>query len=153
MDQRFFVIKKINYLLISIEALNIYSQEYLYNDKNTKISKNIKNIHVHIINNKYYNILPIIIYIFFLYQIINDIIIQKLANDIVIDFSNYMKTQLVKQYLNKFNYIYYKVYNYYNFNDNFNINEIAIINLYIIIKIYKKEGLFFLIKYLYKIDI
>nr|YP_010199491.1 hypothetical protein LK036_pgp016 [Gracilariopsis tenuifrons]UAD89349.1 hypothetical protein [Gracilariopsis tenuifrons] len=103
--------------------------------------------------NKLYNFETSIILIYRIYKLVNHHTIRKNIHHIFIDIYNQNKSTIIRQYLKRFKYIYYKTQNYYNTrsklycNDQY-INEIAILNLYIIQKIIYQDGIYFFIKYL-----
>nr|YP_009295231.1 hypothetical chloroplast RF65 [Dasya binghamiae]AOH77243.1 hypothetical chloroplast RF65 [Dasya binghamiae] len=142
MQKKIYLVHKMTLLLISIEALHLYSYEYLYKQK-------------YYYNNKNYCFLSLILHIYSIYTIINTKTLKKLAYNIINEYNKYPQSNLVKQYLNKFTYIHNKKYNYYNYNCNhcFNllyIHRIAMINLYIILQANHKKGVILFIKYLCK---
>nr|YP_009511148.1 hypothetical protein [Hydropuntia rangiferina]AXI96821.1 hypothetical protein [Hydropuntia rangiferina]UAD87501.1 hypothetical protein [Hydropuntia rangiferina] len=89
----------------------------------------------------------------YIYNLIHDYKIQKNINEIFSIIYKNKKSNKIKQYLNRFKYIYYKTQNYYNiisetyFDDKY-ITEIALLNLYIIYISSNKNGIYFLIKYI-----
>nr|YP_009396089.1 hypothetical protein [Dasya naccarioides]ARW65275.1 hypothetical protein [Dasya naccarioides] len=154
MKKKIQLIYKISLLLISIEALNInsndYFKKYVKQNINKKsfiyLSKFNRNI------NYYY--IDIITTISFIYQIINDKIKYRTVNKIIGEYNEYTQSQLTKQYLTKFTYIYNKIYDYYDYDYNHYFNSVyiyklAIINLYLIKQINQTRGFFILTKYLY----
>lgn len=159
-----FLINKIDLLFISLEALDLYSQKYIDKHIEQFTDQNIKALSLRKLSlsyyqyNSYYYFLPIIIYINIIYNIINTKSIQTSTKSIINEYNKCIKSTLLTQYLNKFTYIYYKLYNCY---DSYNskkfsipyIHALAIMNLYIILKSNKKKGIFYLIEYLanYKI--
>nr|YP_009332837.1 hypothetical chloroplast RF65 [Membranoptera tenuis]AKL79093.1 hypothetical chloroplast RF65 [Membranoptera tenuis] len=164
MNRMLFLINKINLLFISLEALDLYSQKYIDNHIEQFTHKKIKTLNSRKLSlnyyqyNSYYDFSSIIIYINIIYNIINTKSIQASTKSIINEYNKYIKSTLLTQYLNKFTYIYYKLYNCYeNHNSKkFNIiyiHELAIINLYIILKSYKKKGILSFIEYLYKYQI
>nr|YP_009326617.1 hypothetical chloroplast RF65 [Membranoptera platyphylla]AMJ16874.1 hypothetical chloroplast RF65 [Membranoptera platyphylla] len=164
MNRMLFLINKMNLLFISLEALDLYSQKYIdkhieqFNDNKIK-ALNLKKLSLSYYQyNSYYYFLPLIIYINIIYKIINTKSIQTSTKSIISEYNKYIKSALLTQYLNKFTYIYYKLYNCYESHNNkkfdiIYIHELAIINLYIIIKSYKKRGIINFIEYLYKYKI
>ena len=154
MKRRIQLVYKMNLLLISIEALNIqsndYFKQYIEENLNKKsfiyLSKFNENIN--------YYFLDIITSISFIYQIINNKTKNKIVNKIINDYNKYKQSKLTKQYLTKFTYIYNKIYDYYDYDYNHYFNSVyiyklAIINLYLIKQINQKKGFFTLTKYLY----
>nr|YP_010197684.1 hypothetical protein LK244_pgp009 [Gracilaria flabelliformis subsp. simplex]UAD86100.1 hypothetical protein [Gracilaria flabelliformis subsp. simplex] len=100
-----------------------------------------------------YNFKETIKAIYYLYRSVNNFRMQKKINKIfkAIYHDNQLKS--IKQYLQRFKYIYYKTQNYYNINSKFyfydkDITEIAIFNLYMIHILSHEKGIYFLIKYL-----
>nr|UAD88940.1 hypothetical protein [Gracilariopsis chorda] len=103
--------------------------------------------------NKLYTFETSIILIYRIYKLVNNHIIKKNIHNVLINIYNQNKSQIIKQYLKRFRYIYYKTQNYYNTrskiycNDQY-INEMAILNLYLMQKIIYQDGMYFFIKYL-----
>nr|QCI06081.1 hypothetical protein [Delesseria sanguinea] len=164
MNSMLLLINKINLLFISLEALNLYSQKYIdkyiekFTDKNIQTFNLRKSSLNYYQYNSYYYFLSIIIYIHTIYNIINSKSIQTTTKNIINEYNKYIKSTLLKKYLSKFTYIYYKLYNYYNCYNNKKINisyihELAIMNLYIILHSNKKQGIFGFIEYLSKYKI
>lgn len=154
MKKKIQLIYKINLLLISIEALNINSNDYL--KKYIKQNIDTKSfIYLSKFNNNInYYFVDIIITISFIYQIIKSKINYKIVNKIIDEYNKYKQSKITKQYLTKFTYIYNKIYDYYDYEYNHYFNSVyiyklAIINLYLIKQINQKKGFFILTKYLY----
>nr|YP_009393616.1 hypothetical protein [Bostrychia simpliciuscula]ARW62178.1 hypothetical protein [Bostrychia simpliciuscula] len=159
--------KKIDLLLISIEAISIYKIQNLltsqvninYKDKNNllfvtnliKINQNIRNYY----NNSSCNFIQCIYQIYIIYNFIQINVLNELILQILQKYKKCVKSLEVQQYLNKFTYIYFVKYEYYytykslNCLYKININELAILNLYIIKKLQSRQGILILIKYLY----
>nr|YP_009511555.1 hypothetical protein [Gracilariopsis mclachlanii]AXI97432.1 hypothetical protein [Gracilariopsis mclachlanii] len=150
-------------LLISIEAINLYNLDIYC----TKMDYNIQNFisleelfhirsgnfirHPHI--NKIYTFETSIVLIYKIHKLVNNHTIKNNIHNIFTDIYNQNKSHIIKQYLKRFRYIYYKTQNYYNnrsemyCNDQY-IDETAIVNLYIIHNIIYRDGVYFFIKYL-----
>lgn len=94
-----------------------------------------------------------ILLIYEILKLVNNYTIKNNIINIFTDIYNQNKSHIIKQYLKRFRYIYYKTQNYYNnrseiyCNDQY-IDETAIVNLYLIYNIISKDGIYFLIKYL-----
>jgi len=156
MNKKQYLIQKIRNLIISIEVLNIYSKKYLNEFVTRSTYKNLKNPFFLIASkfilgsNLKINFIYIILYIYHIYMVVNNENLQRIANKIIKEYTTNSKSELLKQYVNKFYYIYNKInhyYDYFNHNNKY-IYDISIINLYIINQTNKRKGLFFLIKYL-----
>lgn len=151
MHQKLSSKNKIHLLLISLEALNIYIDDYTLKYKSKKYNIFID----HSCNFFYkYSLLHFHSTIHDLYLIYNLIYTSKihdLAYRILHSFSIENKknsfSYINTKYLNKFLYIYYQYKSYYQ-NHYINLKTIAIMNLYIIIHIKKINGFHYLIKYL-----
>lgn len=149
--------KKIHYLLISLEVLNLHltPNDKEYFNKNQYIDQkdlnelfnrtNLTNIYLldpNQIKSSYINIITIIN---ILYTAIN----QEKSHQII---QNILKKEkLLNQYLLKFNHIYFSHYTKYKSsikNEKITIYDIAIINLYIIYLIKKNKQILYLTYYL-----
>nr|YP_009391334.1 hypothetical protein [Dipterocladia arabiensis]ARW59478.1 hypothetical protein [Dipterocladia arabiensis] len=153
MQNKLYLINKINLLLISIEALDSYSYKYFYEYQQKVIKNNKIKIYKNYNDYKFYNLLNVIKYIFVITQIIKTKKFQNLVSNIIIEYNNCIQSNLIKRYLNKFAYIYHKIYYCYEYSKNINhldTNKLAMINLYIMIQMNQKKGIIILIKYLYK---
>nr|YP_010199082.1 hypothetical protein LK147_pgp009 [Hydropuntia urvillei]UAD88531.1 hypothetical protein [Hydropuntia urvillei] len=155
--------KKIELLLISIEAINLYNLDD--NHKRTLNSSKINyylhnlflircgNLIKHPKNYSLYNFKKSIQLIYYIHNSIYSYRMQSNIYEILETIHKTQKSNKIKQYLNRFKYVYYKTQNYYNImsntytEDKF-IVKIAILNLYIIHISSYKEGIYFLIKYL-----
>nr|UAD87909.1 hypothetical protein [Gracilaria textorii] len=152
-----------DFLLISIEAINLYSLDeyYTYKINSVEIATRLNNLFLircgnllrHPQSYTLCNFQETIEAIYYLYRSVNNFRMQKKIHKILkaICYNNQLKS--MKQYLQRFKYIYYKTHNYYNTNSKFYfydkyIIEIAILNLYIIYILGHKNGIYFLIKYL-----
>nr|YP_009732035.1 hypothetical protein [Gracilaria edulis]QHS70554.1 hypothetical protein [Gracilaria edulis]UAD85692.1 hypothetical protein [Gracilaria edulis] len=147
-------------LFISIEAINLYNL-----DDNSKNQINFINRLNHIFlircgnltkHPKVYtlhNFNESIQLINCIHNLMCDYKIQKNINEMFNTIYKNQKSSKIKQYLNRFKYIYYKIQNYYNiisetYYDDKYITEIALLNLYIMYISSNKDGIYFLIKYL-----
>nr|YP_009398349.1 hypothetical protein [Thaumatella adunca]ARW67535.1 hypothetical protein [Thaumatella adunca] len=146
--------KKIDLLMISLEVLNTY---YINNSillEFNHLRKDLRNCH----DNITHNFTQIIKYIYVIHKITNKYLLHKTAIQILINCINNKNKKIpnIKQYIKKFNYIYSIKHEYYNNYKSIhhvykiNIENIAIINLYLITKLVNKQGIYFLIKYLFK---
>lgn len=148
--------------MISLEVLDTYKTENLSidvtctnNDLSSKnfiqVNQNIRNYYHH----KPYNFIKILEYIYTIYSISQNSLLDQITVEILKKYKKSRKSKEVKQYIKKFTYIYFVKYEYYytykslKYLYKINIDEIAITNLYIIKKLQSKNGIFFLIKYLY----
>lgn len=159
MKKNFYIKKRINLLLISLQALDAYNSEtinsshtnynpnineYIYNIKFKKYIKNLE-------KNSAYTFQEIIILIYNIQYLFSKPSIRNIIYEILVNSSQKNASIISIQYLNKFNYIYNKTSHYYymhSHNSNKNLKEIALINLYMIYRINYKEGIYFFIKYL-----
>lgn len=150
MNKQIFTITKINLLYLSFKVLSLYNNKYF---KNKVLFQGELSYNFKMYNSKFlkYSNINEIKFILILYILSQNKTIQQLAQNIIFSKnSKYAKKVTAIKYFNKFKYLYYKNYNYYESNNiNIDINYIAIINLYIIIECYRKNNIFFLIKYLY----
>nr|YP_010198883.1 hypothetical protein LK101_pgp009 [Gracilaria tikvahiae]UAD88116.1 hypothetical protein [Gracilaria tikvahiae]UAD88319.1 hypothetical protein [Gracilaria tikvahiae] len=152
-----------DFLLISIEAINLYNldEHYTYKINSVEIATRLNNLFLircgnllrHPQSYTLYNFQETIETIYYLYKSVNNFRMQKKIHKILkeIYYNNQLKS--IKQYLQRFKYIYYKTHNYYNINSKFYfydkyITEIAILNLYVIYILGHENGIYFLIKYL-----
>ena len=145
---------KINYLFISLEALNLNyfknSNTYYNEYNNTLYKTKLKNNIINIKNKKDINIYQISYsyqcqYIFkliiLLYHIINKDKISEITQLI------FTQEKLLNQYIKKFYNIYFNNNDYYTLytaNEIMNIKNIAITNLYIIYISTKKNNILYL---------
>nr|WMP12361.1 hypothetical protein [Laurencia verruciformis] len=158
--------QKLDLLIVSLKALETFK-----NDKsvNTTSNRNIKKLNRYLISleelsiylKKYNNIvykylLTTILNLYILHKNINNYLLSKKAYLILKSYTSYKESKKSKQYIRKFNYLYFKRNKYYNDYKYINhaskieINKIAIINLYLITKLINKKGIYILIKYLNK---
>nr|YP_010197888.1 hypothetical protein LK367_pgp011 [Gracilaria isabellana]UAD86304.1 hypothetical protein [Gracilaria isabellana] len=152
-----------DFLLISIEAINLYNldEHYTYKINSVEIATRLNNLFLircgnllrHPQSYTLYNFQETIETIYYLYRSVNNFRMQKKIHKILkaIYYNNQLKS--IKQYLQRFKYIYYKTHNYYNISSKFYfydkyITEIAILNLYVIYILGHENGIYFLIKYL-----
>nr|WMP11668.1 hypothetical protein [Laurencia tasmanica] len=125
-----------NTYLINLEKLYLYLKKY---------------------NNIIYQYLATtILNLYILHKQINNYLLSKKAYLILKSYTSYKESKKLKQYIRKFNYLYFKRnkyyndYRYINYASKIEINKIAIINLYLITKLINKQGIYVLIKYLNK---
>nr|YP_010199287.1 hypothetical protein LK225_pgp009 [Crassiphycus usneoides]UAD88736.1 hypothetical protein [Crassiphycus usneoides] len=152
-----------DFLLISIEAINLYNldENYTYKTNSIQVNTRLNNLFLircgnlfrHPSTDALYSFTENIKAIYYINRSINNSRIQKTINKILIEVYNDNQLENITKYLNRFKYIYYKTQNYYNirskicFHDQY-MQEIAIFNLYIISILRYKDGIYFLIKYL-----
>nr|QCI08291.1 hypothetical protein [Pterothamnion crispum] len=149
---------KIDLLLISLEALDLYSLENIDNciisKSYIKQIKSMKlfifqshNLIKHMGYNQEYNFEYMLNILHSTNKLIKNKTIHKLIHQILIN----ENPVLIKKYINKFSYIYNKNYQYYNiqayYTEN-NLENCAIINLYIMNKIIINTNISFFINYL-----
>nr|YP_010851713.1 hypothetical protein QQP89_pgp008 [Echinothamnion hystrix]WGH14598.1 hypothetical protein [Echinothamnion hystrix] len=142
--------KKIDLLLISLEILNIYFIKNQNTLEFNKIRKDLKK------NNfsKHHRFVKLIKQIYIIHLIIDKYLLNEIANEILKNYSQSKKCNSISKYRKKFYKIYceqkeyYKNYKLLNSKYKVDIKNIALINLYIISKSIKKDGIYFLIKYL-----
>nr|YP_010198093.1 hypothetical protein LK227_pgp009 [Gracilaria multipartita]UAD86509.1 hypothetical protein [Gracilaria multipartita] len=155
--------KKIDFLLVSIEAINLYNldENYTYRINSIEIASCLNNLFLircgnllrHPQSYMLYNFKETIKAIYYLYRSINNFKMQKKINKILKAIYHDNQLKSIQQYLQRFKYIYYKTHNYYNIRSKFyfynkDITEIAIFNLYVMHILGRKDGIYFLIKYL-----
>nr|YP_010196870.1 hypothetical protein LKZ11_pgp009 [Gracilaria cliftonii]UAD84674.1 hypothetical protein [Gracilaria cliftonii] len=152
-----------DFLLISIEAINLYNldENYTYKVNSIQIRTRLNdlflircgNLFRHPNTHSLYNFTENIKAIYYIIKSINNSRIQRSINKILIAMYDDNQLENMNKYLNRFKYIYYKTQNYYNitskiyFYDQY-IKEIAILNLYIINILNYKDSAYLLIKYL-----
>nr|QCI08760.1 hypothetical protein [Sphondylothamnion multifidum] len=138
MNKKIKLKQKIHLLLISIEALDLYTSEekfknhdkLYYFHKDSDIINTINIIYASLIKTN----------------------IQKITLYLITQYNFKQSTHTFKQYIKKYVYIYYKCKKYYNTKSiipSKTIERIAINNLYIINQVSKKYGIYFLLKYLH----
>nr|YP_010196459.1 hypothetical protein LKZ37_pgp009 [Gracilaria cearensis]UAD83856.1 hypothetical protein [Gracilaria cearensis] len=152
-----------DFLLISIEAINLYNldENYTYKINSIEIATRLNNLFLircgnllrHPQSYTLYNFKETIKAIYYLYRSVNNLRMQKKINNILKAIYRDNQLKSIKQYLQRFKYIYYKTHNYYNINSKLYlydkyITEIAIFNLYIMHILGNEDGIYFLIKYL-----
>ena len=160
MNKKLHFKKKIDLLLISLEAIDTYSLENIYN-KNRLIRSRKKeqifrlrsgNYTRHPSNNSLCEFEDSIKTIHIIQDVLSNSFTQNMAFTVL---NNHYKnpTSIVnQQYIKRFKYIYNKTQNYYSiysYSINVNLSEIAIINLYIIAQLKTKHGIYLILKYLY----
>lgn len=158
--------QKLDLLIVSLKALEAFKNNTLV--KTTK-NKNIKNLNIYPISleelyiylKQYNNILyqclgTTILNLYILHKNINNDLLSQKAYLILKSYTNYKESKKLKQYIRKFNYLYFKRnkyyndYKYINYASKIEINKIAITNLYLITRLINKQGIYVLIKYLNK---
>nr|YP_009510739.1 hypothetical protein [Gracilaria ferox]AXI96412.1 hypothetical protein [Gracilaria ferox]UAD85896.1 hypothetical protein [Gracilaria ferox] len=152
-----------DFLLISSEAVNLYNldENYTYKINSVGIATHLNDLFLIRCGNllrhsqcyTLYNFQDTIQAIYYLYKSVNNFRIQKKINNMLKELYNDNHLKSIKQYLQRFKYIYYKTHNYYNTNSQFyfydtDITEIAIFNLYLMHILSHENGIYFLIKYL-----
>nr|YP_009300447.1 hypothetical chloroplast RF65 [Campylaephora sungminbooi]AKU47366.1 hypothetical chloroplast RF65 [Campylaephora sungminbooi] len=142
---------KINYLLISLEALNLdylenYDLCYKEQIKKTRLNQYyINNQNLFKKNKIDYSYTCAIILINILYKVINKNKSSELVQLIL------KQDKLLNQYIKKFHHIYFNNQDYYTLytkHEKPNIKQIAIINLYIIYIIIQSTNFLYLTYYL-----
>nr|QCI04829.1 hypothetical protein [Bornetia secundiflora] len=145
MNKLLYFKKKIDLLLISIEALDLYSSEKICEYNNSiKILNNSTNY-----NKLYFS--SLIKYINTIHMIIDNTLLQQSSIYIIKQYNQYPLSNIVTKYLNKFCYLYYKSQSYYDgysFYQKTKLTKIAMTNLYIISHIDNQDRLFYILKYL-----
>nr|YP_009510943.1 hypothetical protein [Gracilaria gracilis]AXI96616.1 hypothetical protein [Gracilaria gracilis] len=152
-----------DFLLISIEAINLYHLDENQTHKTDSIEtiSHLNNLFLIRCGNllrhpkcySLYNFKETIKIIYYLNKSINNSKMQKKINKILKAIYHGNQLKNIKPYLSRFKYIYYKTQNYYNITskvylyDQY-IVEIAIFNLYIMHILGTEDGIYFLIKYL-----
>lgn len=150
---------KIDTLLISIEALDIYSSEYIskkefnisYNEKIVISKIRFGNYNRHPKYNKQCEFEDSIKAIYSINNSMTNLYIQNTIEIILNNYSNNLLCNLTQQYIKRYIYIYIKTQNHYNNLSNCintKIKDIAISNLYILNKINTNDGIYKLIRYL-----
>lgn len=158
--------QKLDLLIISLKTLKTLKNNKLIK---TTSNRNIKNLNTYLISleelyiylKKYNNIIyqylaTAILNLYILHKKINNYLLSKKAYLILQSYTSYNESKKLKQYIRKFNYLYFKRNKYYNdykyidYESKIKINKIAIINLYLITKLINKQGIYILIKYLNK---
>lgn len=156
MNKKLNLKKRIDLILITIEALDLYALENIQ-------KKDICNHHSislirfgnylrHADKNSPLKFKQYIISIQICYNLISQYCLQNLALEILNDACSQIRSKMTLQYIHRFIYLYNQTQDYYNTYsryDDLNINNIAITNLYIISQINNKYGIYYLIKYLY----
>lgn len=156
--------QKLDLLIVSLKALETLKNDKLVNKTN---NTDIKKLNIYLINieelyiylKKYNNIVyyylgTAMLNLYTLHKKINNYLLSRRANLILKSYTNYRESKKLKQYIRKFNYLYFKRnkyyndYKYINYTSKIEINKIAIINLYLITKLVNKQGIYVLIKYL-----
>ena len=166
MNKRINLIQKVDLLKISLETLESFQVTDLANQKKV-IYKSAKNNQMQIINllkycghvKKYKKMHEccnnIVKYIHKIVTKINFYLLCYKANFIIKYYTRQKKPYHLIQYIRKFNYLYLAKHKYYNnykcidYQYQAKINKIAIINLYLITKLKSRQGIYFLVKYLY----
>ena len=150
---------KIYQLVISLEALNLYTHDELnHNYYYVYAMKKMLFIKWHNHLNHYHNTSLYTLHsehtfslINYIYDIAKESHIQKIAFNILNNYTRAFYCTATLQYIKRYQYIcknmqtYYNTYSHY---DSINIEELAIINLYIITQVKNIYGIYCLIKYL-----
>ncbi len=140
------ILTKIDLLTISLESLSIFLHKDIKKDSDIhyKLKKSAFQ------NN--YRFIDIFTKIYNIKLIIKNYYIDQIAIDILKEYSIDNQINILYKYNKKFNYIhsikkeYYKNYKLLK-NE---LNNISMINLYVISQLNKKDGIYILIKYLFK---
>uniref|UniRef100_A0AAU7YPC5 Uncharacterized protein n=1 Tax=Gracilaria hainanensis TaxID=2871843 RepID=A0AAU7YPC5_9FLOR len=152
-----------DFLLISIEAINLYNldENHKYQMNSIQTNTHLNNLFLircgnllrHPKSYALYNFKETIEAIYYIHKSIHNSRMQKKINNTLRNIYKNNELNNVKQYLDRFKYIYYKTQNYYNtksklyFYESY-ITEIAIFNLYIMHILGNEHGIYFLVKYL-----
>nr|YP_009396502.1 hypothetical protein [Polysiphonia scopulorum]ARW65688.1 hypothetical protein [Polysiphonia scopulorum] len=155
------MINKKQVLLTRIDLLGISLEALIYDYKTSKTLKKFISVNQCFKiqeNNKIYNFIELLKYIKQLKIITNKYSLNKIAIKLLKEYKEDQTPSATNQYNNRFCSIYtqhdkkhyYKNKKLLSHSYQINIKEISILNLYIITKLTKAEGIFVLIKYLYK---
>lgn len=156
---RLSTVKKINFLLIGIEAVSMYALDEYCKDKNNnfflqklsviRYSSNLDWLSNNLCNHKKKEI-EIIGYV---QNLVNNFKIQSTICNILRDMGNEKVSKITYQYLDRFSYIYFRTQNYYDGNNKRcnakYMHEVAKLNLYMMHRITYQDGIYFFVKYLY----
>nr|YP_009511766.1 hypothetical protein [Melanthalia intermedia]AXI97643.1 hypothetical protein [Melanthalia intermedia] len=152
-------IKKIDFLLISAEAVSMYNLDEYHENKEdgsiflqklsaTKDSNERSYLAINSFN--YEKDIEIIYHV---QRLVDNFKVQESIYNILQNISSKKLSKTTFQYLDRFRYIYFRKRNYYSNNnkrcDEKYVHEIAVLNLYIINRIACQDGIYFLAKYLY----
>lgn len=170
MKNKISINQKLDLLLISLESLDTLQIDHLVKVKNNNIytdthkSQNINNHSIDLVRyaisiqkyqKKTHNCFTnFIIYIHKIHKKTNEYLLCQKANLILRQYIKQHKSANFKQYIRKFNYLYFEPNKYYTNCKNTNkkykqdITLIAIQNLYIVTKLNNTQGIYTLIKYL-----
>nr|YP_009541667.1 hypothetical protein [Synarthrophyton chejuense]AYR05676.1 hypothetical protein [Synarthrophyton chejuense] len=154
--------EKLHSLLISLEALDLYTADNIYISNNYKKQNITKSKYkYYIIKKKLYSIQEILFFIHIINYIIKNKHLQEKVKDILVDYSYFYPNQInmlslnTKKYLDRFIHkykIYYKSKNSINMNIKYNqcqeLYNYGITSLYILNKFLSKDGTYILYKYL-----
>nr|ARW68808.1 hypothetical protein [Palisada sp.] len=169
MRNKIYFNQKLDLLVISLKTLETLEDNNLINtlrntDKKNNYEKRLRislidslELYLHLkkdnkIVDKYFT--KIIKYMYKVHKHINIYLLSKKANLILKLYINYQESHKLKQYIRKFNYLYFKEDKYYNkyknieYSKTTELNKIALTNLFLITKLIKKQGIYSLTKYL-----
>lgn len=171
MNNKIYLNQKLDLLLISLESLDVLQADnlirienpniYKHHYSNQKINNNIIELIRYAISIRKYRRITyscftnFIIYIYQIHKRIDCYMIYQKANLILRHYIQNNKSSSFKQYIRKFNYLYFEQNHYYiNYKHidhqyKKNIKQIAIQNLYFITKLINKQGIYLLVRYLY----
>lgn len=170
MNNKISLNQKLDLLLISLESLDTFQTNNLIkvqknickDDYNIqKINSDLIDLVRHAISMQKYKKITycyftnFIIYIYIINKKINYYLLYQKANFILTHYIKYSKSSSLKQYIRKFNYLYfgqnqyYTNYKYIDYKYKRTITKIAIKNLYLIAKLINGQGIYVLIKYLH----
>lgn len=157
MDNKIKFKQKLDLLIISIEALDLYTSnninqmiqkqkllKYIFLIRSGNYIRNAK-------NHSLFDFYQTIKIIYKIYIYLKQVYLQEIIIKILNNYSHSLYNSIEFQYYNRFKYIYKKTQNYYNhfsYYKQIKLEHLALINLYIIHKINNKYGFYFLIKYL-----
>nr|YP_009395272.1 hypothetical protein [Bryothamnion seaforthii]ARW64040.1 hypothetical protein [Bryothamnion seaforthii] len=160
MQNKMYWKKRLNLLIISLEALSTYQSSSCLEEikyLQYRCNKNVSTISTkffHIKNYSQNSFIQQIIDIFIIYINICKNSPSTIATKILTDYAKNKSSHDMAQYVKKFKYI-YSIRNEYYIHKKSNsflyhkeTNKIAITTLYLLTKLTKKQGLYFLIKYL-----
>nr|YP_010851515.1 hypothetical protein QQP88_pgp008 [Echinothamnion hookeri]WGH14398.1 hypothetical protein [Echinothamnion hookeri] len=142
--------KKIDLLIISLETLNIY---FIKNQNILELNRLHQDLGKHTFSTNH-KFIKLIKKIYIIQLIIDKYLLNEIANEVLKNYTKSKKCNFINKYRKKFYKTYcekkeyYKNYKLLHSENQIDIHNIALINLYIISKSVKKDGTYFLIKYL-----
>lgn len=156
MNKKLNLKKRIDLILITIEALDLYALEStqkkdIFNHHNIVLIR-FRNYLRQADKNSTLEFKQYIRIIQICYNLISECCLQNLALEVLNCACSQIRSKVTLQYIHRFIYLYNQRQDYYNiyseYND-LNIKNIAIANLYIVSQINNKYGIYYFIKYLY----